>query len=111
MYVPAPPVPALKGAVASIIAEAGTLRAGLTAPTTPATSPKAVGPFRLRVWEQWGAADIGPAKEKELDGGPLAWEGDKPGVPDAADRHPLTLRYVIVDPLGRESDMESASAP
>jgi hypothetical protein len=104
MYVPAPPVPKIEGATMSLISEAGTIRPSLTAPSTPSASSKAVDAYRLRIWEQWGEADIGKATDVVLDGGALAW-GEGTRVPDAADRPPVKLWFVTVDPLGRQSDM------
>jgi hypothetical protein len=105
VHVPPPPVPALGGAVADVIAEGATLRASLAAPATPSASTKAVGPYRLRIWEQWGDKSIGPAIDIELDGSALAWEGASGSAADHP--RPLTLRFVTIDPVGRESDMTS----
>src|SRR5262249_29421233 len=51
----APPGPPaiLAGASAAIKQEAGQLHATLDAPATPSTDPLAIGPYRLRLWEQW----------------------------------------------------------
>jgi hypothetical protein len=103
--VPPPPVPALGGAVAGVIAEGATLRASLAAPATPSASTKAVGPYRLRIWEQWGDKSIGPAIDIELDGSALTWEGPSGSAADHP--RPLTLRFVTIDPVGRESEMTS----
>jgi hypothetical protein len=105
VHVPPPPVPALGGAVAGVIAEGATLRASLAAPATPSASTKAVGPYRLRIWEQWGDKSIGPATDIELDGSALAWEGPSGSAADHP--RPLKLRFVTIDPVGRESDMTS----
>ncbi len=109
LYLPPLPVPALEGAAASVVANAGTSAASLTAPATPAAAPKAIGPYRLRIWEQWGDASIvssGP--DVELDGSALDWVGA--AGPDALRPLPLTLRYVVIDPVGRESAMTVVGA-
>jgi len=101
LHAPSLPVPTLAGGVASVIVDGANVRASLTAPATPAVSANAISPYRLRIWEQWGDMAMGPAVDVELDGSALAWEG----VPVAAADHPrpLTLRFVTIDPLGRES--------
>jgi len=101
LHAPSLPVPTLAGGVVSVIVDGANVRASLTAPATPAVSANAISPYRLRIWEQWGDTAMGPAVDVELDGSALAWEG----VPVAAADHPrpLTLRFVTIDPLGRES--------
>jgi hypothetical protein len=109
LHLPELPVPTLEDPVAAAISEAGTKRAGLTAASTPSTPKGAVGTYRLRIWEQWGDKPIASAgSDVELDGLALAWEGT--AVPDDADHpHPLTLRVVVIDPVGRESEMVTIS--
>jgi hypothetical protein len=103
IYVPQLPVPVLVDPVADVIVDGATVRASLTAPATPSASQKAVGTYRLRIWEKWGDLPIGPATDVELDGSPLTWEG----IPATSADHPrpLTLQFVTVDPVGRESAM------
>jgi hypothetical protein len=101
LHAPSPPVPALAGGVANVIIDGANVRASLAAPTTPAVSPQAIAPYRLRIWEQWGNAAMGPAIDVEVDGSALAWEGASVTAADHA--RPLTLRFVTIDPLGRES--------
>jgi hypothetical protein len=103
VYVPPLPVPALVGPVANVIVDGATIRASLAAPVTPSASPKAVGLYRLRIWEQWSNLPIGPATDVELDGSALAWEGAP--VTPVDHLRPLTLRFVTIDPVGRESTM------
>ena len=110
LHAPPLPVPALEDLAASIIAEAGSLRASLTATSTPSASPKAIGPYRLRIWEQWGAKAIGAATDVELDGSSLAWEGT-PVPDDPSHPRPLTVRVVVIDPLGREGEMTTITRP
>ena len=101
LNLPALPVPTLKGAVASITALAGTSAARLDAPATPSASTKAIGTYTLRIWEQWGNGTIvlaGP--DVALNGSALVWTGT--AGPDADRPHPLVLRYVVIDPAGRE---------
>jgi hypothetical protein len=111
LHLPELPVPTLEDAVAAVISEAGTVRASLTAPSTPSAPKGAVGTYRLRLWEQWGDTPIASAGgDVELDGSALAWEGT--AVPDDANHpQPLKLRFVVIDPVGRESDMVTISPP
>jgi hypothetical protein len=110
LHAPPLPVPVLEDVAASVIDDSGALRASLTAPATPAASPKGIGLYRLRIWEQWGNGPIvltGP--DLEYDGAPLVWEG-APGA--EADRpRPATLRIMVIDPLGRESPLSTLIAP
>ena len=108
LHAPSPPVPALAGGVANVIVDGANVRASLSAPATPAAAAQAIAPYRLRIWEQWGDAAMGPAIDVELDGSALAWEG----APVAAADHPrpLTLRFVTIDPLGRESTLTELQA-
>ena len=85
------------------------MHARLAAAVTPAASAKAIGPYRLRVWQQWGANPIDAATDLELDGSALDWEGAD--LPAADHPLPLTLRFVVIDPLGRESAMTELVAP
>ena len=103
IYLPPLPVPTLVDPVGNVMVDGATVRASLAAPGTPSASPKAVGTYRLRIWEQWGDLPIGPATDVELDGSTLAWEGTP--VTTADHPRPLTLRFVTVDPVGRESAM------
>ena len=103
VHLPPLPVPMLVGAVAATIPEGATVRASLAAPATPTASSKAIGFYRLRIWEQWDDLAIGPATEIELDGSALAWEGI--AVTSADHPGPLKLRFVTIDPAGRESAM------
>jgi len=101
IHIPPLPIPTLVGAVASVVANAGTAAAALSAPATP-SAPHAIGSYRLRIWEQWNGGDIvssGP--DIELDGSALAWQGTT--APVANHPLPLTLRYLVVDPVDRES--------
>jgi hypothetical protein len=113
LYLPAPPVPTLEGATASIVTgPPGTSAALLKAPSTPIASDKAVGQgqYLLRIWEQWGDMTITLAgADIVLDGGALSWTGT--GDLDAARPHPLTLRYVVIDPAGRESALTTLTVP
>jgi hypothetical protein len=109
IYVPPLPVPILADPIANVIVDGATVRASLAAPATPSASPKAVGTYRLRIWEQWGDLSIGPATEVELDGSALAWEGSP--VTAADHPRPLKLRFVTIDPVGRESDMKRHDVP
>jgi hypothetical protein len=111
LHLPELPVPTLEGPVAAVISDAGMLRARFTAPSTPSAPKGAIGTYRLRIWEQWGAKPIASAgADVELDGSALAWEGT--AVPDDADHpRPLTLRFVVIDPVGRESEMVTITAP
>ena len=110
LHVPPMPVPMLEDPAASVIVDAGTVRAVLAAPSTPSASSNAIAPYRLRIWEQWGDKRITSAgPDVDVDGSPLAWEGAP--VPDDADHpRPLTLRVVVIDPVGRESAMATISA-
>lgn len=103
IYVPQLPVPVLVDPVADVIVDGATVRAKLAAPATPSASPKAVGTYRLHIWEKWGNLPIGKATCVELDGSALAWEGTP--VTSADHPRPLTLQFVTVDPVGRESAM------
>ncbi|MGH9308387.1 MAG: hypothetical protein ACRD1U_03385, partial [Vicinamibacterales bacterium] len=105
LHLPEPPVPTLESPAAAVISEAGTKRARLTAVSAPSAPKGSVGDYRLRIWQQWGTTPIvGAGADVELDGAPLAWEGT--AVPDDADHpQPLTLRFVVIDPVGRESDL------
>jgi hypothetical protein len=105
IHLPPLPVLPLAGAVANVIAEGATVRASLASPSTPSASMKAVGSYRLRIWEQWGDNSIGPGSDIELDGSALAWEGPSGSAADHP--RPLTLRFVTIDPVGRESEMTS----
>ena len=109
LHLPELPVPTLEDPVAAVISEAGTKRASLTAASTPSSPNGAVGSYWLRIWQQWGDKPITSAgADVELDGSALAWEGAP--VPDNADYpQPLTLRFVVIDPVGRESDMVTIS--
>jgi hypothetical protein len=110
VYVPPLPVPQLSGAAASIVEQAGVVRARLTATGAPQASVRVVPGYRLRVWEQWGPdAAITPAPaEMPLAGGAALWEGTD--GPAAVRARPLTLRYVVIDPVGRQSAVESVTA-
>ena len=91
-----------------VVANAGTSAASLTAPATPAAAPKAMA-VSASIWEQWGDASIvssGP--DVELDGSALDWVGA--AGPDALRPLPLTVRYVVIDPVGRESAMTVVGA-
>lgn len=101
LFVPPLPVPQLTDAVASIASAGGASHARLNASATPGADRRAVGRYRLRVWEQWGDRDIGPAREIDLNGGAIEWKGAD--APDADRPRPLTLRYAVIDPVGRES--------
>lgn len=102
---PGPPKP-LAGASAAIANEGGQVRATLTAPATPDVDKAAIGPYRLRIWEQWDGKDIeAPAPDVEVDGGPLEWAG-----PLRSAGQSLTLHMVVIDPLGRESAITAADA-
>jgi hypothetical protein len=103
IHLPPLPVPNLVGGVANVVAEGANVHATLSAPATPSASGKAVGAYRLRIWEQWKDAAIGRATDVELDGSPLTWEGDP--VTAADHQRPLRLWFVVIDPVGRESDM------
>jgi hypothetical protein len=108
IHLPPLPIPTLGGAVASVVAIAGTTAAALTAPATP-SAPRAIGSYRLRIWEQWNGGEIvssGP--DIELDGTALDWHGTP--APGASHPLPLTLSYVVVDPVGRESVVTVAEA-
>lgn len=110
VHMPLGPVPSLEDAAASIIEDAGALRASLTAAAAPSVaSTNAIGTYRLRLWEQWGDQAIGQAIDIGLDGAAVSWEGS----PDVAAKRPrpLTLRLVTIDPVGRESAMTTISAP
>ena len=50
------------------------LRASVTATSTPSASPKAIGVYRLRIWEQWGDKAIGAATDVECTG--RRWRGE-----------------------------------
>ena len=76
----------------------------------PSASPSVTPPYRLRIWEQGGDKPIGAAVEVETDGSALAWEGT-PVADDADHPRPLTLRVVVIDPVGRESTMTTLTAP
>jgi hypothetical protein len=103
IHLPPLPIPTLDGAVGSVVATAGTAAAALSAPATP-SAPRAIGSYRLRIWEQWnGGIIVSSGPDIELDGTALAWQGTP--APDASHPLPLTLRYVVVDPAGRESAM------
>jgi hypothetical protein len=103
MHLPPLPVPALAGATVSVLSEAGTVRAHLSAPATPAASPTAIGSYRLRIWEQWGNTSIAAAgPEIAVDGSPLEWDGT-PVPDDPSHPRPLKLHVVVLDPVGRES--------
>jgi hypothetical protein len=109
IHLPELPVPTLDDPVVAVISEAGTKRASLSATSTPSSPNGAVGSYWLRIWQQWGDKPITSAgADVELDGSTLAWEGTP--VPDNADNpQPLTLRFVVIDPVGRESDMVTIS--
>jgi hypothetical protein len=69
---------------------------------TPSIHPLAVGPYLLRIWQQWGAEDITAIPEPlPLNSGSLQWDS----LPNPAPSASATLRLVLVDPLGREGPM------
>ncbi|MBD0682681.1 hypothetical protein [Pseudomonas sp. PSB11] len=110
MHVPTLPVPPIEAPAAVVVdAGAGVTYASLTASATPAALSRAIAPYRLRIWQQWGDQAIGPAEpDVELDSAPLQWQGG----PAPAGDHPLPLRLhlMIIDPLGREGDVVTAEA-
>jgi hypothetical protein len=107
----APSQPAeLAGAAASVIAVPGSVRASLTAPATPAAPAKGIGPYKLRIWEQWGNGKIAPVgADVELHGAALSWQGSA----DTETNHPrpATLRVAVIDPLGRQGPLLKFTAP
>ncbi len=108
VHLPPLPIASLEGAVASVVASAGTSAASLTAPATP-TASNAIGAYRLRIWEQWnGGSIISSGPDIELNGSALDWVGTP--APDADRPLPLTVRYVVIDPVGRESAMTVVGA-
>jgi hypothetical protein len=109
LHLPPLPVPVPEDLAATVIAEAGMLRTRLTSSSTPSASPSATH-YRLRLWEQWGDKQIGAATDVQLDGSPLDWEGT-PVADDVEHPRPVTLRLVVIDPVGRESAMMTLSAP
>lgn len=111
MHLPDLPIPTLEDPVAAVISDAGTKRASLIAPSTPSAPQGAVGTYRLRIWEQWGNKPIGSANaDVELDGSALTWEGT--AVPDdAANPELLTIRFIVIDPVGRESALVTILPP
>jgi hypothetical protein len=100
----------LAGVAASVIAVPGSVRASLTAPATPAAPAKGIGPYKLRIWEQWGNGKIASAgADVELHGAALSWQG----AADTEANHPrpATLRVAVIDPLGRQGPLLKFTAP
>jgi hypothetical protein len=103
---PKPPEP-LADAAATVANEGGQFRVTLTAPATPAADRNAIGPYRLRIWEQWDGGEItGAGPDIELAGAPLEWVSE----PHSAAPQSATLHLVVIDPLGRESPLTAVDA-
>lgn len=105
---PADAPPPLEGATASVMAEAGQVRAVLAAPATPGVHELAVAPYRLRIWEQWGGGEITAAgPDVDVHGAALAWQGTPRPSADAP--LPLVLHVAVVDPLGRQGTLAAVT--
>jgi hypothetical protein len=103
-----PPAP-LTGATATVKQVAGQHQPALAVASTPSTHPRAIGPYLLRIWEQWGGGEITAAgPEVELRGEPLQWLGTP--RPAATATAPLVLHLAVVDPIGRESALTAVEA-
>jgi len=110
MLVPAE-VPALAAdsVAVSIEGSPGLVWIKLAVESTPATHPLAIGPFRLRIWEQWDEENMVMVPDINLDGGPLEWTSTPPR-PAAGAPAKATLRLALVDPLGREGPILTKSS-
>jgi hypothetical protein len=86
----------------------------------PVAHARAIGPYRLAIWTQWGDQAIEPAAT--ADGAPLTgtWPDFSAGavsitvaapLPPVAPAGPIRLRLALVDPTGRLGDVTTVPVP
>lgn len=104
-----PPGP-LGAATVQVVSAGAGFQMRLTAPKTPSAHPKAIGQYRLRVWEQWGSQDISLVKDDiQLSGGALDWLS--PTVRSAAEAtRPAKLYIAVIDPMERQGEIVTLRA-
>ena len=106
LVVPADPPPEPTDLAVTLSVAAGQATVHLTAAAAPTAHALAIGPYRLRIWEQWGNGPIeSPPTTIATTPGPLDW----PGKARPADGSSVLLHIVLLDPLGRSGPLRKLS--